>query len=65
MMLATIGNDEFLERFSGLHSKGPKTFEYKLIPSYRISKLHITEKGKIVGNIVFITKNEMCNRFNY
>lgn len=30
---------------------GPKNFEYKLIPSYDISRLQIIKKGKVVGSI--------------
>lgn len=56
-MLATIGNEDDFESFRGLQKIGPKIFEYKLTPSYEIKRLQITEKGKIVGTIVFTTKD--------
>ena len=51
-----MGKEEPFESFKGLHIKGPRIFEYNDMPSQQIKRLHINEKGNIVGNIVFITK---------
>ena len=51
-----MGNEEDFESLRGLQSIGPNIFESNPTPSQEIKRLHITEKGKIVGMIVFTTK---------